>query len=93
MTAFPLNARDVIPRPTSADAFSSNCAKARRRDARDAAGRSSCPALRAREHGPNPQLVDFAVTACDRLGIGADGLPGQSLFERSDGHASGRGGV
>jgi hypothetical protein len=35
---------------------------------------------RARTH--NPQLVDLAATACERLGVGADGLPGESLFER-----------
>jgi predicted AlkP superfamily phosphohydrolase/phosphomutase len=34
---------------------------------------------RARTH--NPQLIDLAATACERVGVGADGLPGESLFE------------
>jgi predicted AlkP superfamily phosphohydrolase/phosphomutase len=43
--------------------------------------------------GRHPQLVDFARTACDRLGVAADGLPGESLFEQSDRHFAARGDV
>lgn len=50
-------------------------------------------ASQARPGGPSPQLVDLAVTACDRLGVSAAGLAGQSLFEpRAQGQSAARGG-
>jgi predicted AlkP superfamily phosphohydrolase/phosphomutase len=34
-----------------------------------------------REGRRHPQLVDMAATACERLGVDADGLPGESVFK------------